>query len=251
MLTLGIETSGSCGGISICRDSTLIAKLALSTSQTHSRRLVPSIKWLMERSGIGMDELQCVAVSIGPGSFTGLRIGLSTARGFAISLGIDISGVPTLDVLAAAVPPLPDMLLFPLIDARNSRFYTACYAAGEKGDAWTRVSPFMITTAGKLHEAHLKLMAEPDGLLLKTLSGRKLPSIMFTGDALATCGEDIRGAFSGSSTLFTPEWMWHPDPSLVAALAGRFLLPQSRQDSIVPLYVKLSQAEERRQAAGQ
>jgi len=244
MLTLAIETSGPGGGVALSRGTTPLASVAVSSSETHSRRLIPCINWLLERAGMKMEELQCVAASLGPGSFTGIRIGLATARGLSLALGIPLAGVPTMDALAAAIPPISGTLLCPLVDARNFRFYTSCYVAEEDGSCWKRLLPFHISTASDFHDR-----LQQEGFLYTSgMQGHDFSQIMFTGDAVSTCGDQIRDVFSIRNTVFVPEYLRQPAPGVVAAISERYLNAGEVQGSCgpQPIYVRLSQAEEKR-----
>ena len=244
MLTLAIETSGRSGGIAISRGGEPVACVSVSSSETHSRRLVPSIKWLLERAGIAMQELQRIAVSLGPGSFTGIRIGLATARGLSLSLGIPIAGVPTLDVLAAGIAPLPGVLLCPAIDARNRRFYASCYTAEENMSAWRRLLPFQIFTASGLLDCLMQeKLVESHGK--QGTASRTALKIMFTGDAVSTCGDELATLFSSHGPVFAPKHLRQPDPSAVAAISARYLQSDTAGGPL-PIYVRPSQAEEKK-----
>jgi len=126
-VTLAIETSGSYGGIAILEKDRVVGEAAFSSGKTHSRRLLPLARFLFRDMGLKFSDLDLVAVSQGPGSFTGLRIGMSVAKGLAYGLRIPIVGVPTLDALAHAVTGCPGDYVCPLIDARKGEVYCALY----------------------------------------------------------------------------------------------------------------------------
>ena len=95
--------------------------------ETYSRRLLGAAGRLFKDLGIEWSDIKLIGISLGPGSFTGLRIGLSTAKGLAFSLGVPIVGVPTLDALAANIAGCPGDVICPVLDARKGQVYTACY----------------------------------------------------------------------------------------------------------------------------
>ena len=97
--------------------------------QRHSELMMEGINYLVKLSGIKRDELELAACMKGPGSFTGLRIAYSTAKGLSLALGIPIKTVPTLDCLAFHLRELPFYVL-PVMDAKQGRFYTAIYREG-------------------------------------------------------------------------------------------------------------------------
>ncbi len=225
MLTLAIETSGMSGGIALSHGPSPVAEFFLSSRETHSRRLMPSIMWLLERASVSMPDLKCVAVSLGPGSFTGLRIGLSTARGLALALGIPLAGVPTFDALAANIPAVPGMLLCPVADARKYQVYTACYRAGGTASEWDRIMPFQACAPEHLPQ----LLA--DAGVLTSEGTMPLSSLLLTGDGLGRYGTEIKDAFALQPVTFVPEHLWIPRPMSVAAIAGRYLDSSSVSNS--------------------
>ena len=97
----------------------------------HSETLLPWIKFLIEDSGIQLDDLQLIVCSLGPGSFTGLRIGLATAKGLAAGSSCPLIGIPGLDALAFRYRSFRGVVI-PLSDARRKKVYTALYRQGER-----------------------------------------------------------------------------------------------------------------------
>lgn len=129
MKVLGIETSGYCGSVAVTDDETLIGECLVNSGPRHSERLMLMIDWLLGELEIGRHEIDAVAVSTGPGSFTSLRVGLGIAKGMVYSLGIRISGVSSLDTLAAGVMP-SDRSVCPVIDARRGEVYSKILGKG-------------------------------------------------------------------------------------------------------------------------
>ncbi len=131
MITLGIETATTVCGVALVRNGMDPIEHVLDIPNVHSERLVPLIEELVRESGIHLDQLDCIAVSIGPGSFTGLRIGLSVAKGLAYAADIPLIPVPTLEALAynviraGGVPAGTDILS--LLDAHRGDAYRAVY----------------------------------------------------------------------------------------------------------------------------
>ncbi|MBN1699872.1 MAG: tRNA (adenosine(37)-N6)-threonylcarbamoyltransferase complex dimerization subunit type 1 TsaB [Spirochaetales bacterium] len=110
------------------KDDTLIS-LSLKMGFKHARLLVPWLERLLEQASLEASDLDLVVCSIGPGSFTGLRIGLATAKGLAHGAGCPIIGIPTLDVLASGCE-VRSGITVPVIDAKKNRFYAALYERG-------------------------------------------------------------------------------------------------------------------------
>ncbi len=135
-LILSIETATGCGSVALTKGGIHNGKvLAEATAQpeiTHSRRLLGSADWVMQAAGAGWSDLDGVAVSLGPGSFTGLRIGMAAAKGIVFAARKPLIGVQTLDAIALSCP-LIDRPLWCLLDARKQEIYAACYQAGRHG----------------------------------------------------------------------------------------------------------------------
>jgi tRNA threonylcarbamoyladenosine biosynthesis protein TsaB len=131
----------------------------------HSEMLMDVVDILMKKAGLQKNELEGLVCMKGPGSFTGLRIGFSTVKGLALSLGIPFASVPTLDCMAFPFSPWPGLVL-PLIDAKQNRFFTALYRGGE------RLSGFMDAGLSHITEAAAKkLAATPPGQKQVLLTG--------------------------------------------------------------------------------
>jgi len=126
MRVLAVETSSLAGGVALLDDDRLVAEYLLDVSVTHSERLLSAVDRVLGDARWTPRELTGLAVAIGPGSFTGLRIALSTVKGLALALGVPVAAVPTLDAMAAALPwaALP---VCPVLDARKGEVYAACY----------------------------------------------------------------------------------------------------------------------------
>lgn len=129
MRALAIETATTVCGIALIRDGMEPVERVLDIPNVHSERLVPMISELLTETGIPVNELDCLAVSIGPGSFTGLRIGLSVAKGISFASDIPIVPVPTLEALAYNVvrAGYTGTEILSLLDAHRGDAYWAAY----------------------------------------------------------------------------------------------------------------------------
>jgi tRNA threonylcarbamoyladenosine biosynthesis protein TsaB len=101
MKVLGIDTSTSCGSIGLVFGESIVSEFLLNSSVTHSERLLRAIEFVLKEARCMMEDLDGWAISLGPGSFTGLRIGVSAIKGLAFATGKPVAGVSTLDVLAS------------------------------------------------------------------------------------------------------------------------------------------------------
>lgn len=126
MSILAIDTASSVSSVAVASEGKLQAEVTVEAGRTHSETLLSHIEGALSFAGVERSALRGVAVSIGPGSFTGLRIGLATAKAIAYGLGIPLVGVSTLAALALAVP-VPDVHTLALMDAQKGNAYAGLY----------------------------------------------------------------------------------------------------------------------------
>jgi len=222
MKILSIETSTKVGSVAIMEDEHLIAEYILNVVSTHSERLLPSIDQILKDSQLTVRDIEGFAVSLGPGSFTGLRIGISTVKGLALAAEKGVVGVPTLDVLAHNLM-FTHLLVCPLLDARKGEVYTALY----QGDG-----------SGRLEKLTPDLAIKPDDLLKMV----KEP-IIFLGDAVEVYRDKLGG--DKDNHFFAPVYLHQPRASVLAKL-GLEKFKQGhmfKEEEIQPLYCRLAEAE--------
>jgi len=230
MLTLALETSGPLSSVAVVSDGRVLGEVSLAGTETHSRRLIPTVVWLLERLGCEWPDLGLIAVSLGPGSFTGLRIGLSAAKGFSFALRIPLVGVPTLDALASQVPAWDTDLVCPMMHARKSEIYMALYRGSEKGVA-ERMSPYRVV--------------RPAEVAAFVPYGQR---VTLLGDALFLHGTAVIKALGGRGRTISSQ-ISHARAASVGLLAGGRLQAGGNPDDLVglkPIYVLPSEAEARR-----
>ncbi len=226
-MILAIETSCRGGGAALADQGEIVGEITLAVQRTYSKQLLPSIHWLLEHAGVKLNEIEAVAVGLGPGSFTGLRIGVSTAKGLAFATGAELVGISSLDALAAALLPSPSPITaFPLVDARKGQVYTAQYLL--EGNELERVSPYLSLSPSELPSS---LDTAASGAVLM-------------GDGLDKYGAEITALFAPGHSV-APRHTWFPRPALVALLAEGLLSSGVRHDiaSLSPIYVRPSDAE--------
>ncbi len=127
---LAVETAGRLGSVALGRDRELLAAATLSGNMKHTSELLPTIERLLQDQGWSADSLTDVFVSIGPGSFTGLRIGVTLARTLSWSIGVKVVAVPTLDAIALnalEAQPNPQNVAV-ILDAKRKQIYTAAFS---------------------------------------------------------------------------------------------------------------------------
>jgi len=201
--------------------------VTLKTLETHSRRLMPIIEWIFKSTGTSWSDLDLVAVSLGPGSFTGLRIGLATGKGLAFALNIPIIGVSTLDSLATHVTLSSGEVACPVIDARKSQVYTAAYIRGEKGEL-KRISDY--------------LAIDPCNIASVLPEDKK---VYFLGDGLRLYQDTLLEALEGRGRI-VPNNLGHVRAASVGFCAEAIWNRELKGHSIFelkPLYVRPSEAE--------
>jgi len=126
MIVLGIETSSDVGSVAVCDDGAVLAAHVFPPGPRHARNIMPAVDDVLGRAGLGKYQVDAVAVSEGPGSFTGLRIGIACAKALAFALGWRCVGVPSLEVLVqnvSAAEARAHAIACPVRDARRDRVY--------------------------------------------------------------------------------------------------------------------------------
>jgi tRNA threonylcarbamoyladenosine biosynthesis protein TsaB len=123
---LSVDTSTISASVAIMEDNTLLSEYFINNKKTHSQKIVPMINEILQNMGMKPDDIDLFAAITGPGSFTGLRIGVTTVKTMAYALKKPARGVTTLDALSANIP-ICDAIICPIIDARNNQVYTALY----------------------------------------------------------------------------------------------------------------------------
>jgi tRNA threonylcarbamoyladenosine biosynthesis protein TsaB len=128
-MILALETATDTCGVALLHDDDLVAEAHLHRPRVHSERLTPLIEDVLRHGDIDREALDAVAVSMGPGSYTGLRIGVSTAKGWALGTGASLVGVPTLAAYAAQLRPVTEMgdMVCTLLDARRDEVYAGAF----------------------------------------------------------------------------------------------------------------------------
>jgi len=223
MRILAIETSTMLGGVAIMDGSEgLIVELRLNIKTTHSERLMAGISLALKRAGMQISDIDVFGVSIGPGSFTGLRIGLSTVKGFSYATGKPIVSIPTLEAFAWNFP----FSKFPvciMLDARKKEVYAAVFR-------WQ----------DGCFERIMEVKSIQPSDLLATLSG----PVIFAGEGAVIYREQIIQA-AGENAFFPAPQVMVPSPSTIAFLGLRMAEGHFFSDpiSLVPLYVRRSEAE--------
>ena len=132
MKILAVETATLAGSVALVEDDRLLGEITLELPRKHSERLIPSVEFLLGQLKVKPEELDGLAVDLGPGSFTGLRVGLAAMKGLAFSLNKPLVGVGSLEIMAENLAAA-NGLLCPVLDARKGQIFTALFRAKGSG----------------------------------------------------------------------------------------------------------------------
>lgn len=215
MRVLALDTSTLAGGVALVEGGRTVAETLLDIRLTHSERLMPAVDRILCEADWGPRDLEGVAVAVGPGSFTGLRIGVSAAKGLALALSIPIAAVPTLDAVAAALP-FAEWPVCPVLVARRDEVYVSLYR-------WD----------GAAMRREWDYLALAPSALVERLRER----VILTGDGAP--------AIASPFAVLAPPWRWTPSAAIVGHLGVQRLRAGARVGAaeLVPFYVRPSQAE--------
>lgn len=185
MKILSIDTSSNICGVSILDDSNLIACLDTNTGRTHSENLMPMINSAFQQTNLTLKDIDLIVCDIGPGSFTGLRIGIATAKAFSDSLGIPCIGISSLECLAYPIKDsiLENECICSMMDCKNDNCYFAFYEK-KNGNLTCLIEPSAESVESAL--SILKTYYED------TLENR---SLTFVGDGSSIYLEQIKKVF--------------------------------------------------------
>ncbi|MBQ7870812.1 MAG: tRNA (adenosine(37)-N6)-threonylcarbamoyltransferase complex dimerization subunit type 1 TsaB [Oscillospiraceae bacterium] len=227
MLILAFETSAKAASVALLEDGSLLGEYYQNCGQTHSRTLLKMAEDLLENCGRAPKDVSAVAVAAGPGSFTGVRIGVAAAKGFAWGLDLPCVGVSTLEAMACQAAAFEGYVCCAM-DARRSQVYHALFLS-ENGTL-TRCTEDQAISLEDL-EKSLKICDRP---------------IIFVGDGAYLCYNTLGSKIPGCRTA--PEQMIMQRASGVALAAYRTLLggAEARGATLTPNYLRLSQAERER-----
>ena len=221
MNILAIETTGAVSGVALVCPEKIIAEFSINSGLTHSQTLMPMIDYMLTAANFGKADINAIAVSNGPGSFTGLRIGAAAAKGLAFALGLKIVPVSTLDALAYNVFTW-DGVIVPIMDARRGQVYTALYDS--TGGKISRLSGYLACDFDEIAE-------------MARQTGKK---VMFLGDGVAIhCDDIIKSGFVAAPKEFLLQR---------AVSVGTIALETANHaavnaNEIEPFYIRPSQAE--------
>jgi tRNA threonylcarbamoyladenosine biosynthesis protein TsaB len=224
MRVMGLDSATNVASVAIVENNKLLAELTFNTIKNHSQRLMPMLAWMLEETKLTLDDLDGFAVAVGPGSFTGLRIGLATIKAMAHVQNKPVLAVPTLDGLAANLEGTSGTIC-PILNARRNEVYSALYRWN--GSYNERLTDYMA------------LGLEPLAAMLK----KEGEMITFLGDGVEAYQETLADMLPGAHFAASSNSICR------AAQIARLGLERLKQGKIAdyyslePLYIRKSQAE--------
>ena len=221
MKIFAVDTSSAVASAAVIDGDKLLCEFTLNNGLTHSQTLMPMVKEVFEKSGLSANDIDLFAVCEGPGSFTGLRIGITTAKGLAHAVNKQIVGVNTLEAMCYNLPFCP-YLISPIMDARRGEVYNGFYKFID-GKLEEICPPRAIPLSECLEE--IKKMGE------KTV---------FLGDGVPVFRNEIENSLKDLA-LFSPQGADMQRASSVAE-AAKYKISQ-KYSELVPKYLRKSQAE--------
>ncbi len=236
MNALGIETATETVGVAVRAAAGVEAELALTGRRRHVETLTPAVDHLLGLVGLVPGDLEVVAVDVGPGLFTGLRVGVAAAKGLAQALGIGVVGVTSLDILTAAAAATASGrsgLVLAAVDARRGEVFAVLRQMGPDGTAGDVVGPWLVSPTGLADE-------------LARFGGEAVHAV---GDG-ALRYRDVLGAVPGVVVAAAPAF---PPPAILLHLAlCRLDAGEEPMEpgSVVPLYMREADARANFERAG-
>jgi len=241
-IILGIDTTGEKCSVGLAKNGEAFGGISESTPQEHSDKLIHFVDRLLKKKHLKIEDINAIAVSIGPGSFTGLRVGVATAKALAQLLEIPIIGIPTLDIIALNAVQSTEYrvqskkkLICSIVDARKEQVYAAVYeTAPERHNV--KVS--------KRREENKELKKISEDLMLSINDLLKLRTlysvpctVFFVGNGLKLYGDIIKKKL-GKKALFVPQEFWYPSAINIAIQGYKKLQKNEKGENLFELKPK-------------
>jgi tRNA threonylcarbamoyladenosine biosynthesis protein TsaB len=225
-LLLAVETSCGTPGVALLRGEELLAEERAVAGRSGAESLLPCVDAVLRRAGVALETVEAFAISIGPGSFTGLRVGVATLKGLAFGTELPIAPVPTLAVLARGAPDVRHPVVS-MVDARRGELYAAAYRLEGAGREPVPCEP-------------------AEGVYTpEQLAPRLPPACLLVGEGVALCGERIR-ALARSEVRLGPAG--EPQARDVGILGARRIARGEAvaAAALIPRYLRRAEAEVKR-----
>ncbi|AQQ08402.1 UGMP family protein [Sedimentisphaera cyanobacteriorum] len=234
-IILCIDTSGRAGSAAICNDNNILCEKKFSGQIRHAAELIPSTKDILQKENIGVNEIAYLAVTQGPGSYTGLRIGITAAKMMVLAGRAKLLGISSLDACRENCQAYIDQSgekfdrIIPVLDAKRGQFFSSMYEFN--GEGWEK----------KIEDSLLK----PEQII--EMAGGKNTRTALLGEGLKYYSKK----FEAEGNIILPEDFWDVKASSLCRLAVLEIEKQNFQEpsSFAPKYMRLSDAEENRSSA--
>ncbi len=232
MKILAIDSSSLVATVAVVHDDIMIAEYTINHKKTHSQTLLPMIDEIVKMAEISLDDIDAIAVSGGPGSFTGLRIGSATAKGLGLVWDKPLIHVPTVDAMAYNLYGT-DKLICPIMDARRSQTYTGLY---------------------KFVDEEFQIVMEQCAISIEELAGKindLNEKVIFVGDGIPVF-KDYLDERLQVQHFYAPAHLNRQRAGAVAVLGGKYLAEGKTETAAEhgPDYLRQSQAERERAEQG-
>ncbi|MCX5770269.1 MAG: tRNA (adenosine(37)-N6)-threonylcarbamoyltransferase complex dimerization subunit type 1 TsaB [Candidatus Hydrogenedentes bacterium] len=225
MIILAADTGTSINTVAVCDGDRLLAETIVETGRAHSEKLLLTVDWVLDEAGLTLDKVEMLAIGIGPGSFTGLRVGAATWKGLAFARNLPLVAVPSLDAMTR-LAPFYNEVVCPLLDARMHEVFGAVYRFSN----------------GRRE----KLVADSVCPVDTILDLIPAPDPIFLGNGATLYGDRILARIPRAR--FAPALCSVPRASAVAAeaiaLAGAGISTDAA--AVSPVYLRKSQPEEKK-----
>lgn len=240
MRVLAIDSSGLTATVAVVEDDRTIAEYTIDYKKTHSQTLLPMIDEVAKMVEMDLADIDAIAVSGGPGSFTGLRIGSATAKGLGLALGKPLLHIPTVDGLAYQVYGCEDIIC-PIMDARRNQVYTGLYTFSRK--AGTKEGTRKVEPVFQVMRMQMAIAIED---LIKRLNVYGRP-VVFLGDGVPVY-RDVIDKYIQVPYSFVPSYMNRQRAAVVGALGIQYYKTGKIETAMEhePDYLRVSQAERER-----
>ena len=222
MNILAVDSSALTATVAVLKDGEIKGEMSFTTALTHSETIMPMVDEVLHKSGLTINDIDLFACSEGPGSFTGLRIGIGTVKGLAYGLGKKVCGISTLESLAYNIS-YTDMLIAPIMDARRGQVYNALY---------------------KYEDGKLVTVCEPMALSVEELCAEIDEKVIFVGDGVKVHKNKIAELLGDKAVFAMPQHCLQSAASV--AYAATLKEPVNPEDLSV-VYLRKPQAERERE----
>lgn len=221
MIVLAIESATESVGVSLASSDGVLASVEISRGRRHAESIVPCVQFVCERAELELAEVGAIAVDVGPGLFTGMRVGIATAKSLSMALGIPMVPMTSLEVLAVGESTTDDIIV-PVVDARKSEVFWAMYRRSDRG-----VELLHQPTVGSVDD------------LISDLMARDQPAVCI-GDGAQRYREDITAGF----TCVIGD-VRHPSAAVLAVEGVRRAVREETVDErlVEPVYLRQPDAQ--------